>query len=149
MSETIILGAGFSKNSGIPVQEEIPSLLIKAYPGNSVENAVSNIIRSFLEDAFGYVESNESPALDDIMTCIDLSTNSGHHLGIGYPPARLRALRRFLVYRIYSILEEYYKPDKNVAEFITLTGITIDGTIWIGLLLLYMISNQNGFWEDI
>jgi hypothetical protein len=43
--------------------------------------------------------SNFGP-IKDIFTCIDLSANTGHHLGPKYSPADLRSVRRGLIVRI-------------------------------------------------
>jgi hypothetical protein len=117
MKTVFILGAGFSKNSGLPVQAEIPEKLIES-SCEPFEEAVSNAILNFMTDAFGYNGFGEPPNLDDIMTCIDLSTNSGHHLGIGYSPVHLRALRRVLIYRLFSILEKSFMPDRHMEELV-------------------------------
>jgi hypothetical protein len=43
--------------------------------------------------------SNFGP-IEDIFTCIDLSANTGHHLGPKYSPSDLRSVRRGLIVRI-------------------------------------------------
>jgi hypothetical protein len=54
------------------------------------------------------------PDLEDIFTCVDLSANSGHHLGQGYSPARLRTVRRALIARtIWMLRQEYDKAAKR------------------------------------
>lgn len=108
MKTTIVLGAGFSKNSGIPVQAEIPGILFKNVENNEFDAAVTSVLRKFIEKVFGYDGHADYPDLDDILTCIDLSTNSGHHLGMDYSPSHLRAVRRFLIYRLFSILEKSF-----------------------------------------
>jgi hypothetical protein len=118
MSTTVILGAGFSNNSGIPIQSQIPELLISNQYEESFDKAVSSIIKGFIEDVFGYVNGQATPTLDDIMTCIDISTNSGHHLGIRYSPIHLRFIRRLLVYRIFSIFNIYFKPSNDVKKLL-------------------------------
>lgn len=118
MRATVILGAGFSKNSGLPVQAEIPELLIENQKDNQFENAISHIIKGFYEDTFGFSRGSVLPNLDDVLTCIDISTNSGHHLGIKYSSMHLRAIRRFLVYRIFSVLQKNYVYSEAVVKFI-------------------------------
>ncbi len=118
MKTMLILGAGFSKNSGIPIQPEIPELLIREMPDNQFENAVSMALKKFICDIFGYSAQASIPKLDDIFTCIDISTNSGHHLGIGYSPLNLRAIRRLLVYRVFSILENSFTYSHTIERFI-------------------------------
>ncbi|MDF2523585.1 MAG: hypothetical protein K0R31_1226, partial [Clostridiales bacterium] len=118
MEASVILGAGFSKNCGIPVQSEFPRLLLE-YPKEDVfEEAVTKILTQFMEDIFGYFKSSSYPNLDDMFTCIDISTNSGHHLGLKYSPMHLRAVRRLLVYRVFSILNNSFSFSEEVSNFI-------------------------------
>lgn len=114
MKAVVILGAGFSKNSGLPVQSEIPELLIKDQCDNPFENNVSHIIERFYEDVFGFSRGAVPPSLDDVLTCIDISTNTGHHLGIKYSPIHLRAIRRFVIYKLFKVLEENYRYSEEV-----------------------------------
>lgn len=118
MRAAVILGAGFSKNSGLPVQAEIPELLIEKQKDNDFENAISHIIKKFYEDTFGFSNGSALPSLDDVLTCIDISTNSGHHLGIKYSSIHLRAIRRFLVYRLFSVLQKNFVLSEDVEKFI-------------------------------
>ena len=118
MKAVVILGAGFSKNSGLPVQAEIPELLLSSNHGSRFEQNITDILKEFIVDTFGYVGGNNLPGIDDLFTCIDISTNSGHHLGIKYSPLHLRALRRFLVYRVFSILENYFQYSRKVEAFV-------------------------------
>jgi len=119
MRAAVILGAGFSKNSGLPVQSEIPELLIKNQDNNAFDNNVSQIIQGFYKDVFGFSKSAVAPSLDDILTCIDISTNSGHHLGIKYSPLHLRAIRRFIIYKLFEILEKSYIYSEAVFSLIS------------------------------
>ena len=118
MRAAVILGAGFSKNSGLPVQYEIPELLIENKEDNSFENFVSQIIEEFYEDVFGFSKGEVAPSLDDILTCIDISTNAGHHLSIKYSPLHLRAIRRFIIYKLFKMLEDKYIYSEMVFDLI-------------------------------
>ncbi len=118
MRAAIILGAGFSKNSGLPVQFEIPELIVKNCYENSFEKSISLIIKRFYEDVFGFAKGPDLPELDDILTCIDISTNSGHHLGIKYSSLHLRAVRRFLIYRLFTILGEKFTYSQDVKNLL-------------------------------
>lgn len=120
MEASIILGAGFSKNSGIPVQSELPKLLLECPGEDAFEDAVTQILAHFMEDIFGFTKNGEYPNLDDMFTCIDISTNSGHHLGLKYSPMHLRAVRRLLVYRVFTILNNYFSFSQEVSDFIIL-----------------------------
>lgn len=114
MRTAVILGAGFSNNSGLPVQSKIPELLVNFKNEDEFENVISDILLKFMKDIFGYESIETYPSLDDMFTCIDISTNSGHHLGLNYSPLHLRTVRRLLVYRVYSILDGMFRPDVNV-----------------------------------
>lgn len=117
MKTTLILGAGFSKNSGVPVQSEIPARLLEV-KNNPLETGISEVLANFMHRIFGWNGSSELPALDDLFTCIDISTNSGHHLGIEYSPLHLRAIRRFLVYRVFRLLEQSFQWNRDVDTLI-------------------------------
>jgi NAD-dependent SIR2 family protein deacetylase len=125
MKTTLILGAGFSKNSGIPIQSEIPALLLAPGLQTSLEKGLVEVLANFLKNVFGWNGSGELPALDDIFTCIDISTNSGHHLGISYSPLHLRAIRRFLVYKVFQLLERSFRWNEEVNTL--LRGCAADG----------------------
>ena len=118
MKATVILGAGFSKNSGLPVQSEIALRLISDAGSGQFDYAAVIILKRFMSDVFGYDGTGNVPNLDDIFTCIDISTNSGHHLGIKYDPVYLRIIRRLFVYRLFCVLEECFEPSADVASFI-------------------------------
>ncbi len=118
MKTAVILGAGFSKNSGIPIQSEIPGLLISYEKEESFENYISRVIENFIKDTFGYTGGKNLPNIDDILTSIDISTNSGHHLGIKYSPLTLRSIRRILSYRVFSILEKNFQLSQDTMELI-------------------------------
>jgi len=107
MKTTLILGAGFSKNSGLPIQSEIPALLTKYKENSNFERSVSLVLESFMRDVFGF-EKDIYPQLDDLLTCIDISTNSEHHLGINYSPVHLKALKRLIIYRILQFWKTAY-----------------------------------------
>ncbi|HOM02114.1 MAG TPA: hypothetical protein PLH43_04725 [Acetivibrio sp.] len=117
MKTTLILGAGFSKNSGLPVQSEIPALLTKDTLNNDFERGISHVVENFTRDVFGF-EKDIYPGLDDLLTCMDISTNSEHHLGIKYSPIHLRALKKLIIYRIFSILEGSFTYSKEVDKLI-------------------------------
>lgn len=118
MRAAVVLGAGFSKNSGLPVQSEIPELLIENKQDNRFEDSISKTIRRFYEDIFGFSKGEAPPNLDDLLTCIDISTNAGHHLGIKYSPLHLRAIRRFIVYKLFKILEDRYVFSETVFDLV-------------------------------
>lgn len=113
-----ILGSGFSKCADIPVQAEFSSLLTSLDFDSQIDRVITNAIKDFLKDVFGWKEKREIPNLEDIFTFIDLSAGSGHHLGIKYKPNRLRALRRMLIYRIFQVLDHRYKPSADITALL-------------------------------
>ncbi len=104
-STTFVLGAGFAKCASLPVQAEVTASLLSTEFEGRVEEIVTSALAGFLRDVFGWEEGRRLPSLEDFFTCIDLSADTGHHLGIAYPPDTLRALRRLAVHRILSILD--------------------------------------------
>lgn len=153
MKTAIILGAGFSKNSGLPVQSEIPAQLISDNKEAEVEQVFTKILKKFLKNVYGSSDSSNLPNLDDIFTCIDISTNSGHHLGMKYSPLHLRMIRRILVYRVFSILEGYFRPSDDIK---TLIGLLHQKFLrnnyvvlnWDTLLEKYLLSMYPGIGID-
>jgi len=61
------------------------------------------------------------PELEDIFTCIDLSANTGHHLGIKYTPKLLRAIRRMAIYRIFSVLDQHFAISSEISQLLQRT----------------------------
>lgn len=117
MKTTVVLGAGFSNNSNIPVMSELPKMILDS-SGSSFEEGITSSLRKFFRDIFGYNGGESIPSFDDLLTCIDLSTNSGHHLGIDYSPLHLRSLRRFLMYRVFSLMERPFEYSENTKELV-------------------------------
>lgn len=110
-----ILGAGFSNNAGIPLQNKfLRALVAKENKGTNSEKDIKDLlataIDSYVNRFFG-----SNPQLEDIFTCIDLSANTGHHLGRVFSPARLRSIRRALIVRIIQVINDYYK-EKNIMK---------------------------------
>ena len=57
---------------------------------------IVQFLRSFVHDTFDHKPSADFkfwPHLEHIFTCIDLSANTGHHLGPKYSPSDLRSVR--------------------------------------------------------
>lgn len=111
-----ILGAGFSLNAGIPIQ----SNFLHALRGKSQKVASLSPIDRLSIDAIKTYSSNvfgDNPELEDIFTCLDLSANTGHHLGKDYYPARLRSLRRVLISRIIKIVSSRYRQRPLLKQF--------------------------------
>jgi IS5 family transposase len=73
----------------------------------------------FVENTFGHTPSSDPkdwPDLEDIFTCIDLSANTGHHLGPNYSPSSLRTVRRALIVRIIRMLRQTYVQGRGKAD---------------------------------
>lgn len=113
-----ILGAGFSKCADLPVQKEFSTLLTSDEFRNSIDIVITNAIRDFLKDVFGWEDKRDIPTLEDIFTFIDLSAGSGHHLGIKYKPNRLRALRRMLIYRTFQIIDHRFRHSADINKLL-------------------------------
>lgn len=118
MATTFILGAGFSKCSGLPIQSEFSSLLLADEFSSGLDLAITRIIKRFVKDVFGWREGHPLPALEDIFTCVDLSAGTGHHLGIKYTPKLLRAIRRMAIYRIFSVLDRRSHISKDITSLL-------------------------------
>lgn len=113
-----ILGAGFSCYAALPTQNEIVRQLFyhEHLSGpRDINEIITEIISSFLEEVFHLWDLDEgSPDLEDIYTCIDLSSQSGHFLGPSYTPKKLQAIRHLLTHRIFQILEKRYQPSQEI-----------------------------------
>jgi hypothetical protein len=84
-----VVGAGFSKNVGLPLAADFTHelLYITGMKNTALSKALVEFIRIFVNDAFGggsEVPPEHWPMLEDLFTTIDLSANTGHHLGVKY-----------------------------------------------------------------
>ena len=104
----VILGAGFSSCADLPLQKAFSRDLLTNDQDNSLDRIINRAIEDFLEFTFGWKTDDPIPPLEDIFTMIDLSAGTGHALGPRNPPKRLRALRRLLIYRVFSILDRRF-----------------------------------------
>lgn len=118
----LILGAGFSKCAGLPLQSEFSPLLLSSDFATEIDVAITNALTTFLKDVFGWCAGSRLPDLEDIFTCIDLAAGSGHHLGIQYTPKKLRAIRRMAIHRIFSVLDLHFSHSDDID--------TLLGRIW-------------------
>jgi len=116
LENLFILGAGFSKNAGLPLQNEFTERLLHAGDDKDSTRVVVPFLRQFIAKAFGHLESAKAvywPELEDIFTCIDLAANSGHNLGFAFQPSELRKVRRALITRIVGMLRAEYERAKR------------------------------------
>lgn len=123
VSTTLVLGAGFSNNAGLPTQAELSNALLTPPPnGYRLEAAIAVILKAFLGDVFGchdFDNPDKLPSFEDIFTCIDLSANSGHQLG-GYDPRKLRAIRRMAVHKVLYELNSKYRESSAIRNLLDL-----------------------------
>jgi hypothetical protein len=132
-SVALILGTGFSKCAGLPLQGQFSERLLAPEFSSEIDRAITRVLANFIKDVFGWTEGSTWPTLEDIFTCIDLSASSGHHLGIKYTPKLLRAIRRMAIYRIFSALDEQFEYSEEIRGLLdhcldgrrTLSGIVV------------------------
>lgn len=118
-STTFVLGAGFSKCADLPLQAEFASLLFSEEFRTDLDQAINQVIKDFLMNVFGWQESKQLPSFEDIFTCIDLSIEKNQNLGIKYSPKALRALRRMIIYRIFSVLDKRFSYSKDIEKLLS------------------------------
>lgn len=117
-STTFVLGAGFSKCADLPLQTDFSSLLVSEEFKTDMDQVITQAIKEFLRDIFGWREERELPSLEDVFTCIDLSAATGHHLGIKYTPKVLHAIRRMAIYRIFSVLDRRFSYSEDIDKLL-------------------------------
>lgn len=134
-SHVYIVGAGFSKHAGLPLQMDFTEKLLEARNGNDTnQKELVEHLAEFIHHAFDHNKKAKSkfwPELEDIFTNVDMAANSGHHLSKFYDPARLRNVRRILLSRIMYMLDESYKPDKQLKKFFE--QLTTDSSAFISM----------------
>jgi hypothetical protein len=115
-----IVGAGFSANAGLPLQAEFTELFLKARTfKRGKSRQLMPHLGQFVEKSFGFNSTHDLasyPQLEDIFTLLDLSANTGHHLGISYSAKHLRMLRRMLLSRTIRMLYSAYLDGKSRAR---------------------------------
>lgn len=107
-----IVGAGFSKYAGLPLQSDFTEALLEPRSDEShpMQPLVEHLGR-FIHDTFDHGETAKAkfwPSLEDVFTNIDLAANTGHHLGPHNAPSDLRTTRRVLLARMIQMLHERY-----------------------------------------
>jgi NAD-dependent SIR2 family protein deacetylase len=113
-----IVGAGFSKNAGLPLQSEFIGLFLRAVEHKKGwSRFLMDPLAEFVQQTFGFRLGQDDsclyPDLEDVFTMLDLSANTGHTLGIKYPPKELRKVRRMLLSRIIRMLNKAYLDGKR------------------------------------
>ena len=86
----LIVGAGFSSIAGLPLQSEFTKQLLKAGTfKHGKSRYLMPTLGEFALETFGFRPNHDLasyPELEDIFTTLDLSANTGHHLGRKYAP---------------------------------------------------------------
>ena len=112
INTAFIVGAGFSANAGLPLQSDFTRLFLSAAEHTSGRSRhLMPVLEKFVRLTFGFQAGQDVslyPELEDLFTTLDLSANTGHHLGPQYPPKELRKLRRMLLSRIIRMLNFAY-----------------------------------------
>ena len=115
-----IVGAGFSANAGLPLQSGFTKLFLKAEGFKRGRSRyLMPLLRSFVSETFGFkskTDVSSYPELEDVFTMLDLSANSGHHLGVNFAPAELRQVRRMLLSRTIHMLHGAYFDGKDQSK---------------------------------
>ncbi len=129
-SHLFIVGAGFSYNAGLPLTGDFTDALlnVKGLKLDGPSSLMVEYLRGFVDATFGNganTKPDDWPALEDIFTLVDLSANTGHHLGSDYSAAALRTIRRALIVRFIRMLQSRYRlrkkaPDQNWKRLETL-----------------------------
>ncbi|MCF2870788.1 hypothetical protein L0664_06890 [Octadecabacter sp. G9-8] len=107
----LIVGAGASFNAGLPLASDFTDRLTDtkrlSLDGPSV--AQVRYIKTFVKRVFAEdidIDAGSWPEIEDIFTLIDLSANTGHHLGKDYAPRDLRVVRRAILVRLIRMFEQ-------------------------------------------
>jgi hypothetical protein len=114
----VVLGAGFSRAAGLPLQNELADALLSSEFDSAVDLAITAALKQFLIETFAWTSAMPLPSLEDIFTMIDLSAGSGHHLGRKFTPKLLRALRRMLIFRVFKILDRRFRAAPEIDAFL-------------------------------
>lgn len=107
----IILGSGFSCESGLPSTRDLSSQFLTFEDTSPLGQSITGVLTNFWKDVFGFQRGDDEalPTLEDHFTMLDLAANSGHHLGAQYSPRKLRAIRRMSIHRVFQILDAKYQ----------------------------------------
>lgn len=128
----MIIGAGFSANAGLPTTQTVTESFLSLGESSSTppatQAAISDILKEFWQDIFGY-DGGATPSFEDHFTLVDLAANAGHSLGKNYTPAQLRAIRRLNIHRVFDILDTKYTRNGLMAALLTQLALGSDNTI--------------------
>lgn len=117
----VIVGAGFSFNAGLPLASEFTSKLLDVTKLNLDGPSAGQVrfLTEFVSKVFGEDEKTRAdrwPDLEDIFTVVDLSANTGHHLGTAFSASDLRVVRRSLLVRMIRMLSQEYSKRQRAPD---------------------------------
>lgn len=112
-----IVGAGFSHHAGLPLASSFTEAILEAREfGSGPSRLMVEFLSKFVRDAFDHstrAAARYWPNLEDVFTCVNLSANSGHHLGSTFAAADLRTVRRAMLCRIIRMLDQKYETGRK------------------------------------
>ncbi|MBN2578823.1 MAG: hypothetical protein JXB10_07520 [Pirellulales bacterium] len=118
LSDTVaVLGAGFSVAAGLPPVSKLSQEFLNLND-NETRRVITANLRKFWRDVFGYEDGMAKPSFEDHFTLLDLAANVGHNIGPCYTPARLRALRRISIHRVFEILDLHFRESNQISTFL-------------------------------
>ncbi len=108
----LFVGAGFSHNAGLPLASAFTSALLNTnrLRLDGPSKALVRFVSEFVDKTFAEGRSaspEDWPELEDVFTLVDLSANTGHHLG-SYSASDLRLVRRAMIVRMIRMLSQAY-----------------------------------------
>lgn len=105
----LFLGSGFSAVLGIPTTTQVNRRLLDPVSRidrlQVVEDVIGDKLAEYWRRVFGWERGKREPTLEDHFTQLDVAANSGHQLGPEYLPKQLRAIRRWSIHRIFTLLK--------------------------------------------
>jgi NAD-dependent SIR2 family protein deacetylase len=133
---SLILGAGFSCEAGLPSTKSIVNSFLGSPEGEldpRIEAEISLQLRKFWKYTFNYDGHGDVPSLEDHFTVLDLAANSGRNIGPEYTPRKLRAIRRLSVHRVFQILNLKYEHSLAIHSLLShldLSHLAVISTNW-------------------
>jgi hypothetical protein len=124
-----LVGAGLSAVAQIPTTSELLDSFLTADADDDLTKAVSRHLQGFWRDVFGWSTSTRTPSFEDHFTAIDLAANTGHQLGSFYTPARLRAIRRLSLHRVFETLDRSFRPSADIFKLVRSLAHGADNSI--------------------
>lgn len=143
IDQLLIVGAGFSYYAGLPLQSKFTAELLRASgfhkgPSKRIVDFLCKFVGATFHPRLDF-DPDGWPELEDLFTCVNMSANTGHHLGAKHPAASLRTVRRALIARTIRMLRQSYErasqdPDdrwKSLDAF--LTALSPQATAFLSL----------------